>query len=311
MGTLQSHCYAPNTQAAHRTQLKCFLHFCRSVRIVPIPLGPTNLCRYIAFLARDRAYSTVVQYLNVVRIIHLQAGLPNPLHDSFHVKSLLLGIKRLRGHKPKPKDPVSPDMLIRMHQVLNLSSIADTQFWAATLCCFYGLLRVNHVSVSVAQQGQPLNPAVFRRQDACRKPNGFVLHMRACKTVQFQEKPMYIAIPEYRGHVLCPTAALDAFLRLTPGVPLTAPLFAIPGAYLTTAGFRTRLMRLLQDLGLSELADINTHSLRRGGATWLLAQGVPLHMIRILGNWQSDAVFKYLVPDSQSKQSYLNALSPI
>ena len=39
---------------------------------------------------------------------------------------------------------------------------------------------------------------------------------------------------------------------------------------------------------------LSSHSLRRGGCTYLASMGVPLEEIRVRGDWASDAVFRYL-----------------
>ena len=47
--------------------------------------------------------------------------------------------------------------------------------------------------------------------------------------------------------------------------------------------------------------DYASHSLRRSGATHLFLNGVPVETIRIIGDWRSDAIYKYLKPTPDSK----------
>ena len=44
-----------------------------------MPISQVNLARYIVFLASQLSYASMKQYLNIVRIIHLEGGLPNPV----------------------------------------------------------------------------------------------------------------------------------------------------------------------------------------------------------------------------------------
>jgi len=53
-------------------------------------------------------------------------------------------------------------------------------------------------------------------------------------------------------------------------------------------------------------AHYNTHSLRRSGASHLLASGVPLETIKVLGDWKSDCIFKYLKPTASQRLSMAN-----
>ena len=59
---------------------------------------------------------------------------------------------------------------------------------------------------------------------------------------------------------------------------------------------RSKLSRSTRDS-----TDYSTHSFRRGGATWALAQGLPGESIKILGDWKSSAYLSYLSLDLQSK----------
>jgi hypothetical protein len=36
------------------------------------------------------------------------------------------------------------------------------------------------------------------------------------------------------------------------------------------------------------------HSLRRGGATWAVRQGIPVRQVMVMGRWKSDVIREYL-----------------
>ena len=59
-----------------------------------VPASISTVTRYAVYLARSKCYSSVNQYLNIVRIIHLEFGLPNPLQDNWTIQSVLKGIKK-------------------------------------------------------------------------------------------------------------------------------------------------------------------------------------------------------------------------
>ncbi len=77
---------------------------------------------------------------------------------------------------------------------------------------------------------------------------------------------------------------------------------------LTSTAFRVRLQTTLQKIGLSA-RDYGTHSLRRGGATWLFLSGVPVPTIKLLGDWKSDCVEQYLRPDVSDRLKVVAAAS--
>ena len=52
------------------------------MKISPVPLSQENLGRYIAFLSRRLCFNSVKQYLNIVRLMHLESGFQNPLEKN-------------------------------------------------------------------------------------------------------------------------------------------------------------------------------------------------------------------------------------
>ena len=80
------------------TQLKVFLRFCPFFGYLVIPGATQTIVRYCVFLARNHTASNVGQYFNVIRILHLGNGSPNPLENNFAVHSILRGIDRIRSH---------------------------------------------------------------------------------------------------------------------------------------------------------------------------------------------------------------------
>ena len=69
---------------------------------------------YAAYLARRLRSASVRRYLNIVRVMHLEAGLSNPLKDSWFISSTLKGIGRAKGTAVNRKSPITPDILLRI-----------------------------------------------------------------------------------------------------------------------------------------------------------------------------------------------------
>jgi hypothetical protein len=85
---------------------------------VAVPVSQNNLCRYAAYLGHSRSYATVQEYLNVIRIMHLERGYENPLNE-FHLQNVLKGIKRCKGNSPNYKLALLSEQLVSMHALLN------------------------------------------------------------------------------------------------------------------------------------------------------------------------------------------------
>ena len=73
--------------------------------------------------------------------MHLEAGLSNPLKDSWFISSTLKCIDRVKGTAVNRKSPITPDILLRIKKVLKMSDRDDVVFWAACLVMFFGLFR--------------------------------------------------------------------------------------------------------------------------------------------------------------------------
>lgn len=248
-------------------------------------------------MAREYQFSTVQQYLNIVRLIHLELGLSNPLKDNWLLSTTLSGIKRDKSSSSSYKLPIDIDTLVGLYDKLAHHNSQHCCIWAAILCCFFGLLRVSNVTVKHSNDWDPAK--VIKRSDfsACNK--GCVLTLSWSKTIQCKERCLQVPLPYISNSVLCPTTALLKLLSMTSSIPSHMPLIShVQGAScvpLTEYTFRKFFKQLLPD------KNYGTHSLRRGGATWLLVSGVPLDMVKVLGDWKSDAVQRYIKPSTHDK----------
>ncbi len=125
--------FAKSTKATYKSQRRLYLEFCATINVPPVPASPQTLCRYAAYLGRCRAFTTVQQYLNILRISHIELGLDNPLQNNWPLKSLLKGMRRGKGAQQGCKLPITPTDLRQIHAQLNLKQPADCLLWAGIL----------------------------------------------------------------------------------------------------------------------------------------------------------------------------------
>lgn len=252
IATWKSFTFAESTKAAYKCHRDIYFSFCKKIQCSPVPITSLNLCRYIAFLSRTRAFTTVQQYTNIVRILHLELGYGNPLQDNFSVKCLMTGLKRAKGNSTKYKMPINPNDLFKIRALLDLNSVEDSQFWAVVVTCFYGLLRISSVTVTAASKWQSSHSV--RRQDIQILTNGCVLTVSSSKTIQFKDRTFHVPLPYNRGHLLCPTSAVLKFLSLAGEIPNHMPLFSVRTQagirHLTQHHVRRKLSACLGAIGL-------------------------------------------------------------
>ena len=139
-------------------------------------------------------------------------------------------------------------------------------------------------------------------------PHGAYLHISQTKTIQFAQRALSIPLPLIPGLALCPVAALEKHLELN-NVPSSDPLFSVrvPGSAsfqpITYSQFSRFLAKSIQAVGVDPSSFL-PHSFRRGGGggggpTFAFDCGIPAELIKLQGDWRSDA---YLVSWEMSDQ---------
>ena len=151
MTALRTHALANSTKQSYKSHINSYTKFCAQFNLVPIPATPSTICRYIAFLARSKAFSTIQQYISVIRLLHLELGLPHPYQDNYQVTSLMKGVRRVKpGQRYKHALTLSQIKDMRSH--LDLTTLADLQVWVMINICFFALLRIGAITVPNGNQ---------------------------------------------------------------------------------------------------------------------------------------------------------------
>ena len=202
--------YSPNTTRAYSTHRRSYLAFCSVLGIPPVHGDPVGVCLYAAVLARTLKYTSIKQYMNIVRILHLEWGLPYPLANNYQLSCVLRGIRRHIGDRPHRKTPLTPQLLLQFLSWLDLSGLADCALWAAMLLAFYGLLRIGSMLCGSLQCDNSRHVTLADVQLHCE---GIHITVRVTKTIQFAERTLVIPLPRVPGHVLCPSKALTLYLQ--------------------------------------------------------------------------------------------------
>ena len=175
--------------------------------------------------------------------------------------------------------------------------------WCALLIGFFGFLRKSNLvppSLAAFEPGTHLSRATI-----LRTPYGLMITLKKTKTVQCGERLIQIPIAAIPGSPLDPALAFDYMCFLNP-VPASAPAFS----YLSPLGLSSithrslvdKLRRLLALAGF-DASQFAGHSLRRGGCSCAFAAQVPSELIKMHGDWHSQAYLCYLtIPLEQRLQ---------
>ena len=285
------------TQSSYRTHRNTYFRFCAFMGYDPVPVNPEHLCQYTAFHACSLCVSSISQYLNVIGILHRQFGLPNPLLNNWPLKTLLTGIRRYNSHPPHQKLPIKPVILLRILSNLNMSSSFDAFFWVICLVVFFGMFCKPHLF--------PTSTSAFDARKQLTKDDfqfstwGALLTIRWSKTIQFRECVVRIPLPLIPYSPLRPVMACSCAFRFTYQSSGSSQAFnwlhptTLSIQTFTYHSFSTKLRGLIAELGL-QAGDYTSHPLHRGGASFAYQAGVRIELIKVLGDWKSNAVLLYL-----------------
>lgn len=278
--------------------MRRYASFCTEFGYTICPASDATLTRYAVFLADRLAYSSVVQYMNVIRIIHQENGYADPL-KSFSLSNVLHGVRRALGDKVTKKAPLTPRMLVDILSTLNMEHIEDTAIWAAALVSFFCMLRRSNVT---PQSASSFNAAKnLTRGDITVSASMLTIRIRWSKTIQFRERELIIPLPRCNT-ALSPYLAVVRHFALTPEAHALSPAFLRANSSktpLTTKLFISRIKAALVAKGYDP-SQYSGHSFRRGGASFAHQSGVPVQTIKHIGDWKSSAFEGYIVDNVDS-----------
>ena len=301
--------FATSSQKTYRSQMKCYLNFCLEFHCMPVPCSQETLICYTAFLSKKMLPGSIANYLNAVRVIHVESGHPNPLSDNYELVMLKRGIARLKGIPPKQKQPMTLDLLIRVRSSVNLILPSDLSFGAICVLGFFGFLRKSTLL--------PASPSVCPDKMLTRGDiidfdlESFVLVVRFSKVIQFGQKilklPYYMCVDPK----LCPVRAILAHFGASP-LGKDRPLFNFlrdgVEVFMSPGDFVKRLKSALLSVGVDQ-TEYSAHSLRRGGASYAFEIGISPLQIKQRGDWASSAYEKYIFVSANSLSAVGRALS--
>ena len=163
-----------NQHSVYTKPKRIVISNCAFMGYAPVPASTTVLCRYAAMLGRTLKYSTVKQYLCVIKKLHKEWNLPDPILDNYQLNSVLKGMRPALGDTPSRELPVDRDLLLQILSQLNMRSIQDHNIWAATVLMFFAMLhRANVLTTSQTfNRNKHLN-----RQDITFYPWGAKVHI--------------------------------------------------------------------------------------------------------------------------------------
>ena len=289
----QSNAYAKKSFINNMNFWVIYLRFSLYFSMVTFPASAEVLIGFSQFLAENvKSMATVKAGLSAVKKLHLLMGQSIAAFSDYVLQLTLMGLSRGSSHITKQARPITPEILLKIFNQLDLNNFDDAIFWAVCIMAFFLLFRKSNL---IPDKKFGFDP---RRQlkwsDLVYTGENIIVGIRWSKTDQFGRDLKTYPLPVIESSNLCPLKALNAVLKFY-SPDQNSHVFALPeGGSYTYRSFQRKLRVVLEAAGVHGAGDYSSHSFRRGGATFAYLCGVPSEVIKLLGNWRSDCYLKYL-----------------
>lgn len=221
---LLSNTFANSTRQTYEHIGMSRSHFviCRVLPLLPITIR--HLDGHIAYLSTFLCYSSIMQYHNAVRLVHLNLSFPNSLINSNCIDCLLNRARRALGDTVSQKLPITPHKFAL--------DIEHFRSWVDFGHCFLGDMPgclFHRKSNLLIEHGGGYNPSRHLcRSDFIFNSRGVFINVRWSNTIQYQERVLSVPIPFISNSPFCPCrAALVVFILVRPHT-LPASAFLLP-----------------------------------------------------------------------------------
>ena len=296
-----------STKKGYLTHLTAYTEFCNRFELNYFPCDNLQLCRFGQYLVKYRqlkSADSIGNYMSGIRTCMALLGLtiPDPLEKQIQLFNQ--GLKTLMPHETKQMKPITPEILMRIYDVVDFTNLTDMVAWVATLVGFTMFLRRSNLVPEAMDKFDPTKQFCRKDFNVINPLTVMMAEVRWSKTIQFKEKILRLPILPAKNKNICPVIWIHYMFEQIPGQP-DDPAFLIPqkGEKLALSANQlvARLRKWLTLIG--EEAELYAlHSLRRGGATFANQCDIQGEMIKLLGDWASDAWRRYC--DISMEQRY-------
>ena len=289
--------FAPGTLKNLKCQWKSFLVFCMYFGLQYLPTSLSTVSLYAQYLQNYfKSVDSVRNYIHGVKILHFYVGCDFPWMQTFEFRSMLKGFARLKPHRRRRAAAITPGILMKLHDVMDLEDPVYMAAWSAFLIAFFS--DGQKIKCCPTQLGLPKFSSVkhLTRCNISITDSGLLVSLFWSKTNQFGSRVLQVPLPTIPNSLLCPTSAFERLVAKVPGSP-DLPAFAYVVRpkllILTKYKFVKSLEHFLELAGLNPMS-FKGHSCRRGGASFAFQAGVPGELIKLHGDWASSAYLSYL-----------------
>ena len=306
----QRSAFAAGTVRNFKSQWNKFALFCQQMGDNVLPISTFDLCLYVQFLSRSlKSPQSILNYVHGLKTLHSMLEVPFPSLSSISVRLTIKGISKILSHIPQQAAPITPQLLLQIYNVLDVSLPLHSVIWTLFLFMFFLFARKSQFIPNSLKPADVCH--LVLRNNVVRSESGLVVSFCWTKTHQSGGAPLLIPLVPVDNSPLCPVAAFHNMCRLVPA-PSSSPLFVLPVSHgsgpIVYSHFHQVLRHCLSAIGVPS-SGFSSHSFRCGGATFSFSVGVPGELIQSQGDWASDCYKLYLDLSMRHRLAVARSLS--
>jgi integrase len=258
---------------------------------VKLPCTDDTIIRYITDRAQSVNPRTLSLHLSVLRQWHIAQGFNDPTSSSV-IQKTMEGIRRVHAKPKKKAKALRLEHIATLLRILHAKpeSKKKRRDTALLLIAFFGAFRRSEL-------------VGIMYSDIAWQPEGVTITLLQSKTDQ-EGRGVQRSIP-YGKESSCPVRALKHWLDCSNTV--SGPIFRsinrwdqVSDKPLNPSSVNDILKSLARECGFDFIAELSSHSFRRGLSTSAAREKVSFELIKKQGGWKSDAtVWEYIEEGQQ------------
>ncbi|KIL56020.1 hypothetical protein M378DRAFT_201055 [Amanita muscaria Koide BX008] len=290
--------WAPATRQRYDVSIQEFTQFCDNQRVPEeerLPASEMLLALFAASMVGEIAGATISGKIHALRAWHIRNN--KQWKGAVLLQHVLKGAAnaRLGAGIQTRRMPITLEMLVELHDGLDLAEHLDAAVFAVATMAFYGQMRMGELCAS-KEAYTVFNRATtpgYHHLQAPHTPAGSRMLLLPWTKVK-RAKGEEVAICRQAG-VTDPITALNRHMQINEINHADTALASYcsirgPRKLLTISRFIKRCNEIWQAKGRQRYT---AHCFRIGGTTHYLLHGVNPDVVRMMGRWSSDAFMRY------------------
>ncbi|KAK3087837.1 hypothetical protein FSP39_011297 [Pinctada imbricata] len=271
----------------YNTGFKQWCKWCNDLGLTALPASDYHVSLYlIALMQSDASSSKLDLCVYSIKWAHELAGMKNPC-DTFLVKNVLEGAKRMVSKPTVKKEPITPDILLKLVNKYGLdANLYDKRSITMCLVAYSGFLRFSElINIRACDiEFHDLYVSLFiekSKTDQYREGNWVLISKINSPACAFTFLKNYLSSAQI-------SLSSDEFIFRQLSFCKSSNDYKLRSSeHLSYTRARELLLEKLNDLDL-DISKYGLHSLRSGGATAAANRGVSDRLFKKHGRWRSE-----------------------